>query len=104
MIYDGDVFDAFQAIVDGLEAVSGEYFLWGHPASRFELTISGDTYHEVHRLTAPSKLSMTSSNSKILSPSWSWIGGIGTTHCWVVNDRLKSEISDITYMFIEGVL
>jgi hypothetical protein len=71
MTYDGDVFDAFQAVVNGLESTSEEQFLWGLPLSRFDHGLSWDTFHGLRRRTALSKLPMTSLNTRIVFPSWS---------------------------------
>ena len=95
MTYDGDVCDAFQAIIDGLRSISKEHFIWGLPCSRFDLALSWDTYHGLYRRTALSKLPMTALNKRVTFPSWSWMGWIGCAHCWVGDDRLEGLVSSI---------
>lgn len=71
----GDVHDAFSTVINELESISGELFLWGLPLrSRFELSLSWDTFHGLQRRYHKSKLSMTSLATRVTFPSWSWMG------------------------------
>lgn len=81
----GDVHDAFSAVINELESISGELFLWGLPRSRVEL--SWDTFHGLQRRYHKSKLSMTSLATRVTFPSWSWMGWFGDAHCWVTDER-----------------
>lgn len=101
MTFDGDVYNAFQAVVVGLERTSGERFLWGLPVSRFDLAISWDTFHSLKRRTAVSKLPMTSLNVNVIFPSWSWMGWIGQVHCSVGDDRMERSVVSVrsTHIF-----
>jgi len=89
LTYEGDIYDAFKAIIDGLQSSSNEYFVWGLPCSRFDLAMSWDTLHGVRRRTALSKLPMTNLRKTVIMPSWSWMGWIGIARCWVADDRSK---------------
>lgn len=85
--YPGDVFDAFRGITDALQRLSGEAFLWGHPRSRFELSLSWTSNRVLRRRTSLSTLPMTSLNARVSIPSWSWMGWMGAVDCWVGDDR-----------------
>lgn len=87
---EGDVYDAFSAVVDVMGRDTGEGFLWGLPCSRFELALSWDTLHGLERRTELSQLPMTSLKKKVSFPSWSWMGWKGGAHCWVADDRLET--------------
>lgn len=87
--FKGDVYDAFSAVIQGLESNSNERFLWGLPCSRFELSMSWDTLHGQYRRFALSKLPMTNLKRNVVMPSWSWMGWIGISRCWVADERLE---------------
>ncbi|KAI0780299.1 heterokaryon incompatibility protein-domain-containing protein [Fomes fomentarius] len=91
----GDVHDAFSAVINELESVSGELFLWGLPRSRFELSLSWDTFHGLQRRYHKSKLPMTSLATRVTFPSWSWMGWFGDAHCWVTDERRISDTSQL---------
>ncbi|KAF2804646.1 HET-domain-containing protein [Mytilinidion resinicola] len=89
--FEGDGHDAFAAILQALEAGSGETFIWGLPASHFELGLSWTTFEGQQRRTEASTLPMTSLKRRVHFPSWSWLGWVGETHINVSNDRLDTE-------------
>lgn len=93
--YEGDVHDAFSAILDGLGNVQGETFIWGMPRSRFELALSWKAFYGQRRRRQLSTLPMTPLNVRVAFPSWSWMGWIGET--WVSVRDNRAELGyDIT--------
>ena len=87
LTYAGDILAAFQAILDVMQKATKSGFLWALPHSRFELGLSWQTFHGVHRRTAPSTLPMTSLKKHVHFPSWSWLGWVGDVHFKVGNLR-----------------
>lgn len=87
LTYKGDIFHAFQAIIDAMEKVTETEFLWGMPRSRFELALLWQSFHDVRRRRDPSTLPMTSLKKQITFPSWSWLGWLGDIQCIVGDHR-----------------
>ncbi|KAH8889258.1 HET-domain-containing protein, partial [Thozetella sp. PMI_491] len=74
----GDAHDAFAAILEQVQRLDGEKFLWGLPATRFELGLCWEpTRHPVKRRTANTTLPTTSLKRKVPFPSWSYLGWCG---------------------------
>lgn len=85
--YDGDVFNAFDAIRQMFERRIGTEFLWGLPCPLFELGLMWDTEHGVKRREALSTLPMTSLQKQVPFPTWSWMGWKGQVTCQVNSIR-----------------
>lgn len=88
-----DVHPAFQGIADTLERMYGETFLWGHPRSRFEssLTWQHTKFRKevVHRRIETSFGKMASRDHQDILPSWSWMGWIGSPTIWIHDSYLE---------------
>lgn len=95
--YPGDAFDGFRCITDALERLSGEKFLWGHPRSRFGLSLFWGPANNMapRRRNELTTLPMTNLDTNVTFPSWSWLGWMGRVHCSVGDDRRDSETADI---------
>jgi hypothetical protein len=87
LTFDGDVFDAFDAIRQNFERQTDTQFLWGLPCSLFEFGLMWDTEHGVRRRTALSTLPMTSLKRRVSFPTWSWMGWKGQVTCRVTRTR-----------------
>lgn len=75
---EGDAFDAFSAILQQVKEKTGEHFLWGIPATRFELGMCWEEdSRAVIRRTCLSTLQMTTLKRRVPFPSWSWLGWKG---------------------------
>jgi hypothetical protein len=93
MSFSGDVFDAFQGIAEALGRISGEQFHWGHPKSRFSVSLAWSSpayYYKLHRRTEKTTLPMTSLKTHVNLPSWSWMGWIGPVNVSVGDDKLET--------------
>ncbi|OCL07931.1 HET-domain-containing protein, partial [Glonium stellatum] len=75
--YDGDVYDAFSAILKAFRSLAGQTFLWGLPRSRFEAALRWERMDIHHRRIAYSTLPMGPHKLRLPFPSWSWMGWIG---------------------------
>lgn len=93
----GDVCDAFHGIEEAFERTSGEAFLWGHPRSRFELSLLWErewsAMKSLHRRTEKTTRKMTSFHQRVILPSWSWMGWVGPVRMDVEVDDDKLEMS-----------
>jgi hypothetical protein len=87
--YPGDAFDGFRGITDALQRLSGEKFLWGHPRSRFGMSLFWEHAPGVvpSRRTERTTLPMTSLDDRVNFPSWSWLGWTAEVDCSVGDDR-----------------
>ena len=87
--YPGDAFDGFRGITDALERLSGEKFLWGHPRSRFGFSLFWEPAFNVvpRRRTELTTLPMTSLDTNVTFPSWSWLGWTSQVNCSVGDER-----------------
>lgn len=75
---EGDAYDAYSAIIQQAQDMSGEKFIWGLPAYRFELGLCWEPNLEgVRRRFGPTKLPTTCLEKQVPFPSWSWIGWKG---------------------------
>ncbi|KAM5352928.1 hypothetical protein ACJ41O_005650 [Fusarium nematophilum] len=75
---EGDALDAFSAILQQVKEKTGEHFLWGIPATRFELGMCWEASQRgVGRRTCLSTLEMTTLKRLVPFPSWSWMGWKG---------------------------
>lgn len=93
--YDGDVYDACLAILQGLSALSTEDFVWGIPRSHFEQGLFWEPFrmYQCHqRRTEVSTLPMTNLQVKVPFPSWSWMGWIGETSITIGNEQFDENI------------
>jgi hypothetical protein len=88
--YPGDAFDGFRGIIDALERLSGEKFLWCHPRSRFGPSLFWTPVSHVvpRRRTELTTLPMTNLNTNVTFPSWSWLGWTNRVNCPVGDDDL----------------
>ncbi|RYP75208.1 hypothetical protein DL771_002533 [Monosporascus sp. 5C6A] len=92
--YQGDVFDGFLAILQGLSAVSGDEFVWGLPRSHFEQGLLWTSFTGVLRRKELSTLPMTSMRDNVPFPSWSWMGWIGEAFVCIGDDRCDADIGE----------
>lgn len=86
----GDIHSAFLGIMLALERNRNEHFHWGHPRSRFELSLSWCTFHTLSIRSEKSTLPMTSLNIQVHFPTWSWTGWVGEASVSVSDDRLET--------------
>ncbi|KAK0732338.1 heterokaryon incompatibility protein-domain-containing protein [Apiosordaria backusii] len=89
--YPGDMYDGFRGISAGFQTITGEELHWGHPRSRFELSLSWRSTYGLYRRTELSTLPMTSLNTRVTFPSWSWMGWKGQVEFEVTDERLETE-------------
>lgn len=88
--FPGDVHDAFLGIIVAMQQVREEAFHWGHPRSRFELSLSWSSFHTVLRRNARSTLPMTSMMTNVEFPTWSWMGWVGEANVSVGDERSET--------------
>jgi hypothetical protein len=86
--FDGDAYNAFAAILKEISRSTGEHFLWGMPASRFELGLNWSAREGAQRRDVLSTLPMTSLNRRVPFPSWSWLGWKGDLEIFIRDDRV----------------
>jgi hypothetical protein len=100
--HQGDVFDGFRALLQGLSSRSGEDFIWGLPRSRFEQGLAW-TLHpfadNLRRRTELSTLPMTSLRIRVPFPSWSWMGWIGRVSI-IVRESFYAERGWVDCMLV----
>jgi hypothetical protein len=92
MALEGDVHSAFEGVLEAFTNLSGESFNWGHPRSRFALSLSWRSpasYFPLRRRTAETTLPMTSLKRTVQLPSWSWMGWVGSVRLAVGPDRAE---------------
>lgn len=73
----GDASDAISAVLQSIQAHTGERFLWGLPCSIFDAAIWWDGSLEdgpISRRTELTTLKVTSLQEHVPFPSWSWLG------------------------------
>ncbi|KAH8801433.1 heterokaryon incompatibility protein-domain-containing protein [Xylogone sp. PMI_703] len=92
--YQGDAFDGFLAVLQGLSALSGDDFAWGLPRSHFEQGLLWTSFTGVRRRRELSTLPMTSFQTKVSFPSWSWMGWIGEVFVCIGDDRCDEDIGE----------
>ena len=90
--HQGDVFDGFLAVLQGLSALSGDDFAWGLPRSHFEQGLLWTSFTSLRRRKDLSTLPMTSLRVKVSFPSWSWMGWIGEAFICIGDERCDEEI------------
>lgn len=74
----GDAYHGFAAILQQFRKLTGEHFLWGLPAARFELGLCWEPHRQgLRRRSCLTTLEMTSLKRRVPFPSWSWIGWEG---------------------------
>jgi hypothetical protein len=91
--FDGDIYDTFQSIAEALTARSGEVFHWGHPRSRFALSLvwgANGRYDDLRRRTAVTTMPMTNLEVRVRLPSWSWMGWKGPTRLDVTDEQAET--------------
>lgn len=88
--YPGDIHDAFVGIMRAMQRTHNEHFHWGHPRSRFELSLSWFTFYKLSIRSETSTLSMTSLNTQVHFPTWSWMGWVGEAQVTVSDERLET--------------
>ncbi|OOF97382.1 hypothetical protein ASPCADRAFT_166162 [Aspergillus carbonarius ITEM 5010] len=93
--YDGDIFDGFSALTQGLSSLSGEGFIWGLPRSYFEQSLLWSSFTGQKRRLAKSTLPMTSMHKPVHFPSWSWMGWIGETSICIGDERFDADLGEI---------
>jgi len=71
----GDALNAFSVILQQFQDLHGEHFVWGLPASRFELGLCWEPFRaSLKRRLSVTTLPITSLNRRTSFPSWSWLG------------------------------
>ncbi|KAI0533970.1 HET-domain-containing protein [Xylaria digitata] len=93
--YQGDAFDGFLSVLQGLSTLSGDSFAWGLPRSHFEQGLLWSSFSCLRRRKEYSTLPMTSMQVKVPFPSWSWMGWIGEAHVCIGDDRWDADIGEI---------
>ncbi|KAI0869541.1 HET-domain-containing protein [Hypoxylon argillaceum] len=93
--YQGDAFDGFLSILQGLSTLSGDRFAWGLPRSHFEQGLLWVSFSGLRRRKEHSTLPMTSMQVNVPFPSWSWMGWIGEAHVCIGDDRWDADIGEI---------
>ncbi|KAI1113012.1 HET-domain-containing protein [Nemania sp. NC0429] len=93
--YQGDAFDGFLSVLDGLSALSGDKFAWGLPRSHFEQGLLWSSFTSLRRREEYSTLPMTSKQVKSPFPSWSWMGWIGEAHICIGDERWDIDIGEV---------
>ncbi|KAI3322198.1 HET-domain-containing protein [Xylariaceae sp. AK1471] len=93
--YQGDAFDGFLSVLQGLSTLSGDSFAWGLPRSHFEQGLLWSSFACLRRRKEHSTLPMTSMQIKVPFPSWSWMGWIGEAHVCIGDDRWDADIGEI---------
>lgn len=92
----GDAFDAFSAVLKQVTEKTGERFLWGIPATRFELGLCWEPErNQVKRRNCLSTLKMTSLQQRVPFPSWSWMGWEG-----VVSLRVEARYTELGWVSV----
>ncbi|KAK4215158.1 heterokaryon incompatibility protein-domain-containing protein [Rhypophila decipiens] len=94
----GDVHDAFGGLLEAFTAISDETFHWGHPRSRFELSLLWNSpafSYRLKRRMAKTTLPMTKLGQNVILPSWSWMGWLGPVRVQVEDERLETEVPEI---------
>lgn len=95
MSFQGDIYDAFSAVTEAFGRLSQEQFLWGHPRSRFGISLSWrspSSNYTLYRRTEKTTLPMTSLNTQVCLPSWSWMGWVGAVEFLVDDARLERYV------------
>lgn len=93
MSYRGDVYDAFKGVLEAFTNISGEQFHWGHPRSRFELSLMWNPpsyVYDLYRRTEETTLPMTYLNKHVRLPSWSWMGWVGAVSVIIGDRRMET--------------
>ncbi|KAF2491599.1 HET-domain-containing protein [Lophium mytilinum] len=88
----GDIFDAFEKIEEAFHRISGETFQWGHPKSRFGVSLAWTSPSYIYTLlrrSATTTLPMTSLKKTVVLPSWSWMGWMGVINLGATDERLE---------------
>ncbi|KAF2100843.1 HET-domain-containing protein [Rhizodiscina lignyota] len=89
----GDVYDAFEGLLQEMTRVFGVQWLWGLPRSRLNDALAWSTRSGQVRRSAKSTLPMTELDKQVEFPSWSWMGWIGEAWVSVTNEHLD-EINE----------
>lgn len=92
MSYEGDIYSAFKGILDAFTNISEETFHWGHPRSRFALSLGWSSHSSafhLRRRTAVTTVAMTSLNRQVQLPSWSWMGWVGLVRPAIDSSRAE---------------
>ncbi|KAF5491796.1 hypothetical protein CGCS363_v011191 [Colletotrichum siamense] len=98
---EGDAYDAFSAIIQQAQEMSGEQFLWGLPTSRFELGLCWEPNLEgVRRRSALTTLPTTSLKKKVSFPSWSWIGWKGPIGLTIEDRHVEAGLDPVISCYI----
>jgi hypothetical protein len=94
----GDVHDAFSAVLEECASIVKEPFLWGLPASaRFELALCWEPFREaLTRRPELTTLPITSLKRRVPFPSCSWMGWDGSVTLRV-EDRYTDEGYGVVY-------
>lgn len=87
----GDAHDAFSAILQQVQGLIGEKFLWAMPSTRFELALCWEPEASgVVRRSCLTTLPQTSLHRRVPFPSWSWLGWQGS-----INLRVEDRYQEL---------
>lgn len=97
----GDGQDAFAAVLRLAQRLSGELFVWGMPASRFELALCWEPSRKgLVRREETTTLKTTSLNRRVSFPSWSWLGWIGKVSLRVEDRHVEEGLWPETRCYV----
>lgn len=92
--FEGDVLDGFSGITNALATFSGEKFIWGMPTSRMGLALLWEDYDStfpnefsMKRRLERTTLPVSSFQSRLRIPSWSWLGWSGIIELQLGDDE-----------------
>jgi hypothetical protein len=84
LTFEGDILNAFTAILQDHSARFGTIFCWGLPTQHFLEALIWTNGHYYEKLSQPLKRRASSQKGRVPFPSWSWAGWIGQVkydHC-----------------------
>lgn len=97
----GDAQDAFAAVLQQAESLSGDIFIWGIPAGRFDVGLCWEPNRKgLTRRTGFTTLKTTSLERKVPFPSWSWLGWIGKVRLLIEDRHVEEGLSPETMCYV----
>lgn len=97
----GDAHDAFAAVLQQAHSLSGDVFIWGMPAGRFDVGLCWEPGRKgLTRRTGLTTLKTTSLERKVPFPSWSWLGWIGGLHLLIEDRHVEEGLSPETMCYV----
>ncbi|KAF6832517.1 tol protein-like protein [Colletotrichum musicola] len=97
----GDSYDAFSAILQQAQELTGEQFLWGIPSSRFEPRLCWEpAFTGLTRRTGLTTLKVTPLKRKVPFPSWSWVGWQGAVGLTIKDDHVETGLEPVILAYV----